>query len=327
MLSMSSAPGLVSVVIPTYNRAGLVRQAVESALAQTHAGVQIIVVDDGSTDSTLAALEPLRNDITYVFQENRGRSAARNAGFALAKGEFLVFLDSDDLLPPQALENQLRFLRDHPAVDIMFGDASFLTDDGSLQPMNSCSMKLKNADPQSFLSALLEKNRFALHTALVRRAALDEAPFDETLDALEDWDLWLRLALRGRVFRCHAECVAIYRRHAENTDIVAPHRLVRASVIICTKVVAQDLDGALPPRMRQNFRLSHLDAILLSGSPRTIWRALATIICPRGQVSAYGLRRLPLQLAALVPRMAQVAVRVVRARLKAGRSTVFFPRQ
>jgi glycosyltransferase involved in cell wall biosynthesis len=324
---VSFTPDLVSVIIPTHDRAALVQQSVESVLSQTYENVEIVVVDDGSADDTSTILEPLKDRITYVFQENRGRSAARNSGVSLSRGEFLIFLDSDDLLLPAAVETQFGYLRDHPDVDIIFGDASFLTDDGSLHSMYTCSAELENADRQSFLSSLLQKNRFPPVTAMARRAALEAAPFDEGLDALEDWDLWLRLALRGRILKCHSKVIAIYRRHAQNTDVVAPHRLVRASVRICAKVVDQGLDAALPPRLRQNFRLTHLDAILLSGSPRTIWKAFATIICPRGQVSAYGLRRLPLQLAALVPRAVTVGIRVLRVRFRPGRSTVFFPRQ
>lgn len=317
-------PDLVSVIIPTYNRSGLVKHAVESVLSQTYPQVEIILVDDGSTDDTTTTLEPLKDRITYIFQSNRGRSAARNKGVSLSSGEFLAFLDSDDLLLPAAVEAQFGYLRDHPDVDIIFGDASFLTDDGSLHPMHSCSAGLQNADAQEFLAILLAKNRFALHTAMVRRSALGSAPFDEGLDALEDWDLWIRLALRGQVFRCHPHTVATYRRHAQNTDVVAPHRLVRASVRICAKVVDHDLDAALPPRLRQNFRLEHLDAILLSVSPRTIGRALVTIVRPEAGLSSYGLRRLPVALVRLIPRVVKVAVRLVKARLKPGRGTVFF---
>jgi hypothetical protein len=243
---------------------------------------------------------------------------------SLAHGEYVLFLDSDDLLLPAAVETQLGYLQHHREVDVIFGDASFLTDDGALHPMESCSSRLQNGDVQSFLSSLLHKNRFALHTAMARRAVLESDPFDERLRALEDWDLWLRLALDGHVLRCHPEPVAIYRRHAGNTDVAAPHRLVKASVRICTKIVAQDLDARLPARMRQDFRLDHLDAITLSASPRIIRKAVETILRPEGTVSSYGLRRLPLCLVRLVPRGFQVAVRVLAARFKPRRSSVFF---
>jgi glycosyltransferase involved in cell wall biosynthesis len=201
MLSMSSAPGLVSVVIPTYNRAGLVRQAVESALAQTHAGVQIIVVDDGSTDSTLAALEPLRNDITYVFQENRGRSAARNAGFALAKGEFLVFLDSDDLLPPTRLRLQASYLLEHPAIGAVFGRQEWL-----------------NPAPWMARDAVYgDIDGIPLSSAMFRREVLLElGGYDQSFVQGEDMDLLIRMRERGIQHAVLSE-VVLYRRFHETS--------------------------------------------------------------------------------------------------------------
>ncbi len=105
-----SAP-LVSVVIPTYNRAQMVSEAVRSVLEQTFGDLEVIVVDDGSTDGTREALKPHADKIRYLRQENSGVSAARNRGIAEARGSLIAFLDSDDLWLPAKLKNQVLFFQ------------------------------------------------------------------------------------------------------------------------------------------------------------------------------------------------------------------------
>ena len=110
----------VSVIIPTYNSARFVVQAVESVLAQTYSDFEVIVVDDGSTDNTPVALAGYRQKIRYLHQENRGPSAARNAGYRASQGDYVLFLDSDDLIPPDTLERQVSFLNDHPEFGLVY---------------------------------------------------------------------------------------------------------------------------------------------------------------------------------------------------------------
>ncbi len=111
---------MVSVIIPTYNRAGYIAEAIESVLAQEYASIEIIVVDDGSTDNTrqVVAVFP---EVRYVYQENRGQAAARNRAIAMAEGEWLAFVDSDDLWTPGRLPMQVRYLLEHPEIMMVFG--------------------------------------------------------------------------------------------------------------------------------------------------------------------------------------------------------------
>ena len=104
----------MSVIIPTYNRADLVKQAVDSVLRQTVSDYEIIVVDDGSTDHTRQVLESVTPPVRYLFQKNRGFAAARNRGIAESRGEYLAFLDSDDLFEPRLLEAVLATFEAHP---------------------------------------------------------------------------------------------------------------------------------------------------------------------------------------------------------------------
>src|SRR5574340_444159 len=107
----------VSVIIPTYNRAALVPEAVASVLGQTWREFEVLVVDDGSTDGTLAALAPYAGQIRFLRRESRGGvSAARNTGIAAARGEWLAFLDSDDLWRPEKLARQMAYLLARPGL-------------------------------------------------------------------------------------------------------------------------------------------------------------------------------------------------------------------
>ena len=119
---------LVSVIIPTYNRAHYVVEAVESVLAQTHKNIEIIVVDDGSTDGAEEILDPYKDRIRYFYQENQGVSAARNLGIRNANGQYLAFLDSDDLWLPDKTELQLNFLKENDNYGFVFSNFLIFTD-------------------------------------------------------------------------------------------------------------------------------------------------------------------------------------------------------
>lgn len=122
-------PGLVSVIIPTFNRAALCKRAVESVLAQTYRNLEVIVVDDGSIDDTREVLSGLDERLLYLRQQNAGVSAARNLGIESAQGEFLAFLDSDDSWVPWKLEAQLAVLQVYPKVGMVFTDMAAVGED------------------------------------------------------------------------------------------------------------------------------------------------------------------------------------------------------
>jgi glycosyltransferase involved in cell wall biosynthesis len=307
---------IVSVVIPAYNRSALLGEAIESVLAQDHPRLEVIVVDDGSTDDTPSVVRSYGNRVKYIRQEHSGRSAARNRGLAHAAGEFVAFLDSDDVFLPGKLSTQVLFLLDHPEVDAVYGDGHTLDAQGRLGPLQPYVTPLPDATSEVIIGHLLSHNLFALHTALVRRRALpDEQKFDESLDALEDWDLWIRIALAGREIRYHDSKVAAYRRHGANTDIVDPAALRSARVAICTKIVKCGMDACLSTRLRQQFRLEHLSMILWSRSTGVILSALRTIVFPNGRLSPYGLRALTIRLVVLPVRAARIGGRSLAGRL------------
>jgi glycosyltransferase involved in cell wall biosynthesis len=190
---------LVSVVIPTFNYGHFVVDAVESALAQTYRPVEVIVVDDGSTDDTGARLEPYRDRITFVFQPNQGLSAARNAGIRAARGPVIALLDADDQFHPRKLELQMAYLRAHPEVGGVatdgFGDPA-LKWPAVAEPVP--------AVPET-LERVVAPARFGPSSVLVRRECFDAVGlFDTALRSVEDKEMWIRLAARYPVARLAA---------------------------------------------------------------------------------------------------------------------------
>ena len=132
-VQQAAAP-LVSVVMATYNRERYVGMAVRSVIAQTFGNWELIVVDDGSKDDTVAVLQPLLADprIRYFHQENKGQATARNRGLQAAHGELVCFMDSDNLWLPQKLQRQLELLRDD--VDVLYGEDDIIDEEGRVQP-------------------------------------------------------------------------------------------------------------------------------------------------------------------------------------------------
>jgi glycosyltransferase involved in cell wall biosynthesis len=128
----AGTPGLVSVIIPTYNRAYIVGKAIDSVLRQTYANVEVVVVDDGSTDGTADLLRRYDHRVRYLAQKNAGVSAARNTGLRAARGEFIALLDSDDEWLPWKVELQVRFLRAFPAVGMVWTDMTAIDPTGRL---------------------------------------------------------------------------------------------------------------------------------------------------------------------------------------------------
>jgi glycosyltransferase involved in cell wall biosynthesis len=204
---------LVSVIIACYNGAAFLEEALRSALAQSHPEMEVVVVDDGSTDCSpeIAKRWPVR----YIRQENRGTSEARNVGVRECKGSYVVFLDADDRLRPEAVRCGLRSLEVHPDCAIAVGDHVFISAAGSLLANST-----KVCPGHSHYEALLKSNFIeVISSVLFRRSIFDEVGgFDTTLAAAEDYELYLRIA-RARRVCCHPAIVAEYRKHEANTSL------------------------------------------------------------------------------------------------------------
>jgi glycosyltransferase involved in cell wall biosynthesis len=187
-----------TVIIPTYNRAALVKEAVDSVLQQSFSDFEVIVVDDGSTDGTREEVQKYRDPrIRYRYKENGGVSTARNTGLKMAKGQYILFLDSDDLWPDNYLEVMLEKLKEKPDYGAAYCGQIIRSPDGRIRI--DCDPKRSKSG--WITRALFLKNRLApVHTpgTCFHRDVLEGFEFDPLLRSSQDIDAWLRLSLKTK---------------------------------------------------------------------------------------------------------------------------------
>ena len=185
----------VSVIVPTFNRAALLVEAVDSVLAQQGVAFELIVVDDGSTDDTSDVLAGYGSRIKVIPQENRGVSAARNRGVAAGRGELIAFLDSDDLWLPGKLRAQVAYMDAHPELGICQTEEIWIRDGRRVNPR-----RRHRKTAGMFFERSLELCLVSPSAVMLRRELFEAAGgFDEDLPACEDYDLWLRIGRRHPV--------------------------------------------------------------------------------------------------------------------------------
>ncbi|WP_395671536.1 glycosyltransferase family 2 protein [Phenylobacterium sp.] len=206
-----SGPERVAVVIPTYNHAAFLKTALSSAFAQTVRPHEVIVVDDGSTDDPATVVRDYPG-ARLIRQANKGLAAARNTGWRACQSEWLVFLDADDRLRPQAIARNLELFAAAPECGFVYGAYRKVFTATGAERM--CVPKDRGADA---FAGFLAGNRVGMHaTVMYRRAVLAEFDgFDPAFRACEDYDLYLRIARRYPV-ACHPEVLADYVIHGKN---------------------------------------------------------------------------------------------------------------
>jgi len=182
----------VSVIIPTYNRAWVLKEAIDSVLAQEFRDFELIVVDDGSTDNTPQILEFYAQDLTVIRQPNRGVSAARNRGIVAANGRLISFLDSDDLWLPRKLSSQVNFFNSNPEVVINQTEEIWIRNGVRVNPKTRHHKPSGMIFEQSLALCLVSPSAVMMKRSLFDAVGL----FDEDLPACEDYDLWLRISWR-----------------------------------------------------------------------------------------------------------------------------------
>lgn len=199
-----------SVIVAAYQAAETVGAALESALAQTIAPVDVVVCDDGSTDDLDAALAPFGNRIRVLKQANAGEGSAKNAAAREARGEFVAILDADDSYLPERLEALAELATERPDLDV-------ITTDARLEARGSFVRRCYTADwtfpTVGQREEILRRNFVFGHAAVRRERLLEVGGFDETIRWTADWELWIRMILSGSSIGCVAEPLAVYNLH------------------------------------------------------------------------------------------------------------------
>jgi len=186
----------VAIILPTWNRADLVRCAISSVLGQSWTDWELVVVDDGSTDATADSVAPFLREcrIKYLSRPHQGQAAARNAGVRATSAPLVCFLDSDDYWSPTKLEEQVTEAQRNPSAAVIFGEEDEVDVDGRV--LTKRRMKRSSGD---VLIPLLWDNFVPMSASMVRRSALESVGgLDESLRRADDYDLWLRLSLSHR---------------------------------------------------------------------------------------------------------------------------------
>lgn len=220
----------VSVIIPAYNTAKYIGETLDSVLAQTFPDYEVIVVNDGSPDTPAldSAVLKYEGRIRYIKQENRGSAGARNTGIRLAQGEFLAFLDSDDIWLPDFLAEQLNFFAENPALDMACADCVYF---GSTQLQDKSWLSLDLIEgPVTFEKVLpTHGGAFASFALLRTQTVLKVGDFDESLRLLEDYHYWLKFLYLGGRMAYLRRVLGKRRVHSEsltyNQDVVVPHAI------------------------------------------------------------------------------------------------------
>jgi Glycosyl transferase family 2 len=293
-----------SVLIAAYNVAGFVGEAVASALGQTRPPLEVIVCDDGSTDELDAALEPFRDRIVLLRQENGGEASAKNAAAQAASGDFLAILDADDVYLAERLEALGELAVARPDLDVLTTDA-VLEVDGA--PVRRCYTKELPFEVDDQRAAIITRN-FVFGLTAVRRARfLDAGGFDESLRYATDWDLWARLILGGSRVGAVMEPLARYRLREGSLSGARPSLLAGRIRVLEQAAANRSLNGSERRIVagsialeRRRLALAEARAALAGELPRPRRRSLAVALGPGHEVRT----RVKALAAAVAPRSA-----------------------
>jgi glycosyltransferase involved in cell wall biosynthesis len=266
---------VVSVIIPCYNQAHFLSESIESALSQTYPEIEVVVVDDGSPDNT-AEVVVRYPDVRYVQQVNRGLAEARNGGFRASSGQYVLFLDADDRLTPNAVEAHLSCFAKHPEAGFVVGDIDLISEDGLYLRSPRWPMLEANQYEE-----LLKVNHVANTIAVMFRRSVIEriGGFKPTYSPAEDYELLLRAA-RLLPSAHHRTVVAQYRRHPANLSrkgslmLRAMHKVMQSQVSFVNEnsnLKAAHRKGELD--WRDHFGLATISEIYTLLVRREPWRA------------------------------------------------------
>lgn len=254
---------LVSVIIPTFNRASIIGETIQSAIDQTHRNVEILVIDDGSTDDTAEVVEKFaRRDsrVSYHRENKAGVGPARQSGFDRSHGPYIQFLDSDDLLAPQKIALQVDALAADPSAGVAYGPTYRFRDDWRAEEPD----RMTGCQIGEILPAMLAGRAWNTMSALYRREICEQAGRWSDLTAEEDWEFDVRVALlRPKVL--HVPGSESYYRMPENPRVLTEDdldRKFRDRATAHTRIAGHALSAGIDPRMPEVIRFARYTFLL-----------------------------------------------------------------
>ncbi|MBH8555244.1 glycosyltransferase [Nostocaceae cyanobacterium CENA357] len=233
---------LVSIIIPCFNAEKWLAQAIDSCLKQTYSNIEIIVIDDGSTDNSLEIIKSYGNQVIWQSLLHKGGNFARNRGLDLSKGEYIQYLDADDYILPEKIERQVHFL-EATGADVVYGDWRHQR---HLPDGSSFLDKIEISEMQSdILASLLANWWVALAALLYKRTAVENSNgWDETLSAAQDRDFLLSVVMNNNKVVYQSGCYAIYRRYGSVTvSTSSKSRWLKSHYLVLEKVERQLLQN------------------------------------------------------------------------------------
>ncbi|MDB5254662.1 MAG: putative N-acetylgalactosaminyl-diphosphoundecaprenol glucuronosyltransferase [Candidatus Nomurabacteria bacterium] len=232
---------LISVIIPAYNREKYLEAAVRSVLDQTITDIEVLVIDDASTDTTGSIADRLSQEDSRIrvlhHEQNKLRSGALNTGLDNAKGEYISFLDSDDYYLADKLERQINFLESHPQSDGVYGDFEILLEDRTdTKGMNAISSvetvrERLIAKTRGETSDVMSGGYIPSCSVLIRASVFSTIRFDPILRNMEDFDMWLQILGKGFVLTKLPGSTYVYRRHGEQKSSDSERMIIARAII------------------------------------------------------------------------------------------------
>lgn len=276
---MSYIPGRVSVLIPLFNRVQYIEETLLSVLDQNYPDIELIVIDDGSTDGgdVIVARFAERGLLTLLRHpecDNKGQSAALNLGLSVVTGEFIAILDSDDLYVPGKIAKQVEYLNAHPNVGLVYGNGKCINAKGDVIYDISYDARIERSDPNDLL---LDCYFLLPQNSLVRASVYQQAGnFDESLRSGQDHDMLIRLAEQTKIAHQSIDSFR-YRRHGDSISAKGTETRWRCGLIILDKAAKRYPYKSSTLRKRRalvNFRLAHALYQKKANRFEMLWRLL-----------------------------------------------------
>ena len=244
----------ISIVVPTYNRSRLVCRAIDSVLAQDYRNFELIIVDDGSNDTTATRLAEYKGRIHVIRQANQGVSAARNTGISAATGEYIALLDSDDEWLPQKLSHQINFFNDHPEAVICQTEEIWIRNGVRVNPKNRHKKHSGMIFEKTLPLCLVSPS-----AVMIRKTVFDSVgKFDESLPACEDYDLWLRICWKYPVHLINTPLIIKNGGHADQLSRMPEldkYRIKALSKILRSGCLAKRQEAAALAMLKEKCRI------------------------------------------------------------------------